>query len=217
MDSLFRRAEMIRVLRRISEGELHPFDHSGEGVIPRTVVGGDGGAAIHTDVAAVIGGEDHRLRHWDRPIADRLAIDVERYLSALPESTAGVHELHAYLMLASGQRFRRLDVIVIHSSDVVAVLELAILRIETPAANVGASGYYHSLGAGFRNNNLCCNRVRFVLDTQDAVLRQPPHATEKKLRIAFYEHRPAGGVRVHLLDNTVVDGQYIIARRLDQP
>src|SRR5258708_22266655 len=119
----------MRVLGRIGDGELHPFDTSVESVATRAVVRGDGGAAVLAGVAAVVGGEDHRLRHWDGSFADLLAVDIERHLSALAEATAGIGKLHAYLTIARRQRPRGFHVEKIHSRHVVAVLELAVLRV----------------------------------------------------------------------------------------
>ena len=59
--------------------------------------------------------------------------------------------------------------------------------------------------------------VRLVLDVEDAVLRQTPHAAEEELGVSPDEHRPAGGVRVELLQHPVVDGQHLVAHRLDEP
>ena len=83
-------------------------------------------------------------------LADLLAVDVERHRAALAEAAAGVGELHAHLVLARGQRAGRLDVEVLHAEQVVAVLELAALRVEAPAADVAALGDDHALGAGLR-------------------------------------------------------------------
>ena len=74
---------MIRALGRVGDGELHP---------PLTaaalaVVLGHGGAAVFADVAAVIGGEDHRLRHWDGPFADLLASSLITPLKDLHHSS----------------------------------------------------------------------------------------------------------------------------------
>src|SRR5258708_21703188 len=106
----------------------------------RAVVLGDRGAAVLADVAAVVGGEDHRLRHWDGSFADLLAVDIERHLSALAEAAAGVGKLHAYLVLPRRQRTRGFNVEVIHSRHVIAILELAVLCVEAPAADVRALG-----------------------------------------------------------------------------
>src|SRR6266446_4163060 len=131
-DSIFRRDEMLRALGRIADGELHPLDCSVKSIAARAVVRGHGGAAVLADVAAVVGGEDHRLRHWDCSFTDLLAVDIKSDLSALAETAAGVGKLHAYLVLACRQRPRGFHVEVIHPRHVVAILELAVLRVKAP-------------------------------------------------------------------------------------
>src|SRR5438132_10351195 len=129
-DSIFRRDEVIQALGRIAYSELHPLDRSGERIAARAVVRRHWGAAVLADVAAVVGGEDHRLRHRDGSVADLLAVDIERHLAALAEAAAGVGKLHAYLVLARRQRTRGFNVEVIYSRHVIAVFELAVLRVE---------------------------------------------------------------------------------------
>src|SRR6185437_16254849 len=129
-DSVLRRDEVVRVLSGAGNGDLDALDSAVEGVAARAVVRGNGGAAILADVAAVVGGEDHRLSHRDGAFADLLAVDKERDLAALAEAPAGVGEFHANLALAGGQRARSFHIVVVHSGDVVAVLELAALRIQ---------------------------------------------------------------------------------------
>src|SRR5206468_3172289 len=99
-DSVLRRDEVIRALGRIADGELHPLDRSVERIAARAIVWGHRGAAVLPDIAAVVGGKDDRLRHWDRSFADFLAVDIERHLAALAEAATGISKLHAYLMLA---------------------------------------------------------------------------------------------------------------------
>src|SRR6202023_2405289 len=152
-----------------------------ESIAARAVVLRHGGAAVLADVAAVVGGEDHRLRHWDGPFADLLAVDIERDLSALAETAAGIGKLHAYLVLARRQCPRGFDVEVIHPRHVVAVFEFAVLRVEAPAADIRALGDDHALGPRRRDLDLGGDGVRLVFNVQDAVLGQAPHAAEKQL------------------------------------
>ena len=105
----------------------------------------------------------------------------------------------------------------LHATPVVAVLELAVLGVQAPAADVRALGDDHALGALLRHHDLGGDGVRLVLEVQHAVLRQASHAAEEQLGLALDQHRPAGGVRVHLLDHPVVERQHLVARRLDQP
>ena len=54
--------------------------------LPASRIRGDGGAAVLPDVAAVIGGKDDRLRHWDGTFADFLAVDIEGHLAPPAEA-----------------------------------------------------------------------------------------------------------------------------------
>jgi len=58
--------------------------------------------------------------------------------------------------------------------------------------------------------------VGFILEVQDAVFVQASHAAKEKLGLAPDQDRPAGGVRVHLFGRPIVDGQHLIASRLNQ-
>ena len=106
---------------------------------------------------------------------------------------------------------------VLQAAPVVAVLELAVLGVQAPAADVRALGDDHALGALLRHHDLGGDGVRLVLDVEDAVLRQAAHAAEQQLGLALDQDRPAGRVRVHLLHHPVIQRQHLVARRLDQP
>jgi hypothetical protein len=83
-DGVLRGDEVVRVLSGLGNGELDALHSAVERVAARTVVWGNGSAAILADIAAVIGGEDHRLSHGYGALADLLAVDNERRLAALP-------------------------------------------------------------------------------------------------------------------------------------
>ena len=120
-------------------------------------------------------------------------------------------------MLARRQRAVRLDVEVIDAEQVVAVLELAALRVEAPAADVASLGDDHALGARLGHLNLGGHRVRLVLDADDRVLRQSPHAAEEELGVPTDQHRPPGQIRVQPFGAPVIERQHVVAGRLDQP
>ena len=105
-----------------------------------TVVRRDGRPGVLPDVATVIGGKDHRQRHGDVSIPDLFAVRVKGHLPALAEPAPGIGELHAHLMLARGQGAIRFDEEVLHAAEIIAVLELAALRVQAPSADVGALG-----------------------------------------------------------------------------
>src|SRR5208282_4744443 len=89
-DSFLLRDEVIQALGRFAYGELHPLDSSVECVPSRAVVRGNRGAAVLPYIAAVIPGEDHRLRHGNGTLADLFAINIERHLVALAKTAAVV-------------------------------------------------------------------------------------------------------------------------------
>ena len=103
-DGVLRRDHVIRVGRIVGDREQHALDLAVEGVALRAVLRGDRSAGVLADVAAVVGGEDHRQRGADLSLAGLLAVDVERRLAALAQAAAGVGELHAHLVLARRDR-----------------------------------------------------------------------------------------------------------------
>ena len=103
------------------------------------------------------------------------------------------------------------------AEQVVAVLELAALRVEAPAADVAALRDDHALGPRLRHLDLGGHRVGLVLDVDHRVLRQAAHAAEEELRIPLDQHRPAGEIRVQPFGDIVVQRQHVVAGRLDQP
>src|SRR5207249_6761153 len=129
----------------------------------------------------IVSGEHHRLRHWDFPFPDLLAVGVQSYCAALGEAAAGVSKLHPHLMLACGQGARGFDIEILHAAQVVAILELASLRVKAPSADVPALGDDHTFGASLRNHDFGGNRVGLVLDVHDAVLTKPTHTAEEDL------------------------------------
>ena len=110
-----------------------------------------------------------------------------------------------------------LDVEPLHSAEVVAVLEPAVLGVQTPAADVPALSDDHTLGAVLRNNDPGGDGVRFVLEVEDAVLRKTAHTREEELGLAPDEHRPPREIRVEPLGTPIIDREHVVARRLDQP
>ena len=99
-DCLFWRDKVAGTFGRIGNGKLYAPDPAVEGIAARTVIRGDRSPAILTHVTPIVGGEDHRLRHWDGAFADFFAVDKKRDAAALAQPTAVIGELHAHLMLA---------------------------------------------------------------------------------------------------------------------
>ncbi|SID61144.1 Uncharacterised protein [Mycobacteroides abscessus subsp. abscessus] len=120
-------------------------------------------------------------------------------------------------MLTRGQRLGGFGVEVGDPAQVVAVLELAAGGVQAPAADTGALGHDHPFSAGVGHHNLGGHRVRFVLDVEDAVFRQPSHPGEQHLGVARDELGPSGQVGVQPPRSVIVEGQNVITGGLDQP
>src|SRR5208337_1139263 len=75
--SLFGCDEVVVAIR--SQVNLHPFDLPGEFACFRSVVRGHVGASVMTNVACLVGREDHRLGTLDATLASLLTIIVESY------------------------------------------------------------------------------------------------------------------------------------------
>src|SRR5207302_9816724 len=99
------------------------------------------------------------VRAPDPPFADLLAINVQADGSPLTEATAVVGELHPHLVLACGQWRGCSDVVVQYADGVVAVLQLALMRVEAPAAHVAALGDNDAAGSRRRHLDLRRDRM----------------------------------------------------------
>src|SRR5271165_4345201 len=169
-DGIFRLDEVIYTFGRIGDRQLNPFDEAVETVTDRTVILGHGRAAVLADIATVIGREHHREGHRDCAFPDLLAVRVQGHCAALTQATTCVRKLHPHLALPFGNCVRGLDVEVLHTTQVVTVLELPALGIQAPAANVAALTDDDAFGAALGYDDLRADRVRFILEVKDAVL-----------------------------------------------
>ena len=102
-------------------------------------------------------------------------------------------------------------------SEVVTVFELATLGVETPAASVAALSDDDAFGSGWGHNDLGGYGVRLVLDIEDGIFRETPHAAEENLGVSPNQHWTPRHIRVESFDSSVIEGEYVVARRLDQP
>jgi hypothetical protein len=75
----------------------------------------------------------------------------------------------------------------------------------------------HPFGTSLGHDDLGRDRVRLVLQVQDRVLAQSPHAAEQELGVPPDEHGPAGNIGVEALDAPVIEGQHVVLRNLDEP
>ena len=103
------------------------------------------------------------------------------------------------------------------AEQVVAVLQFAVFRVETPAADVAPLRDDDSFGARLGHLDHSSHGVGLVLDVDDRVLRQASHAAKQDLRVSLDQHRPPGHIRVDAFGDPVIERQHVVARRLDQP
>ena len=73
------------------------------------------------------------------------------------------------------------SVVALEAEEVVAVLRLAVLDVEAPAADDAALGDDDALGARSWHDHLGGDGMRRVLHDHDRVLGQPAHAAEEEL------------------------------------
>ena len=151
-----------------------------------------------------------------RPAPTSLAVDEERDVAALAEAATVVGELHPHLVLPAGIVPVAIDLEPLQAEEVVAVRRLAVRDVEREAAERAALGDDHAFGAAVGHDDLGRDGMRLVLEVDDRVLRQPPHAAEEHLRVAAHELRPPGEVGVEPLDAAVVEREDVVLRRLDQ-
>src|SRR5262249_25211718 len=119
-NSVLRLDQVICAFRGVGDGELHTFHRAVEGVAQRAVVRGNRGAAVLTNIAAVVGGENHCQGRVDVAFADLLAVDVERSLAAFSQAAPGLGELHAYLIIPRGNALGGLHHALLETAPVIA-------------------------------------------------------------------------------------------------
>ena len=90
----------------------------------------------------------------DATLADLVAVEVERHVAALGQTTAVVGELHADLVLAGGDGLLSVDLEALEAEEVVAVGRPAFVEVEAPAGVRAALGDEHSLGAALGHVDL---------------------------------------------------------------
>jgi len=84
--------------------------------------------------SAIISGEDERLRHRNGSFADLLAVDIERNLSALAETAAGIGKLLAHLVLARRQRPGGFHIVVVYPRDVLPIDDRTVEKFNPDTA-----------------------------------------------------------------------------------
>ena len=149
-------------------------------------------------------------------LAHFLAVVVERHVAALGQPAAVIGELHAHLVLALRNRFRGLGREFVDAQHVVGELELAVLGVHAPAAELAALRDDHAVGGLAADFDFGGDGERLVLDADHAVLRQASHAGEELLRIPLDQGRSASRLRNKTLHLTVIQRQDVVLGRLDQ-
>jgi hypothetical protein len=104
---LFRRDQVVDVLRRLVDVDLHPPNAAVELASARFIVVADRGGAVAAEIRGLVPGEHHRHCRFDPPLADPLA--VEGRGPPLAEAAAVVVELDPDLVLSGRDRLLALD------------------------------------------------------------------------------------------------------------
>src|SRR4029079_7039175 len=110
LESLLGRDEVVEVLGGFGDVDLPPLDGALEAALLRGVVVADGRGRVRTDVARLVGREDHRNRDFDAALAGPGGLGEDTDRAALAEAAAVVVELHAHLMGGGRNRGVALDV-----------------------------------------------------------------------------------------------------------
>ena len=103
------------------------------------------------------------------------------------------------------------------AEQVVAVLQFSAFRVKLQPPMLPPWATMTPSAPDFGHHDLSGYRVGLVLYIDDRVLGQASHAAKQNLRIAFDQHRPAGQIRVDSFGDIVIQRQYVVASRLDQP
>ena len=122
--------EVVKVLRRLVDVELHPADPPGERVAPGAVVIAHWGGAVCSDVRRLVRREHHGHRPIDATLAHLATVEVEGDGAALGEAPAVVRELHPDLVLTRRDRRLTVGLEPLQAEQVVAVGGFAFMQVE---------------------------------------------------------------------------------------
>ena len=181
------------------------------------VVVADRGRGVAPDVGRLVRREDQRHGCLDAAFTHLRSVQVERDGAALGEAAAVVRELHPHLVRSRRDRGVALDLEALQAEQVVAVGRAPGFRVQAPAGEGAALGDDHALGARLRHDDFRRDRMGLVLDVDEAVLAEAPHAAEEQLRVALHELRPADELGVEALDAPVVEREHVVLPRLLEP
>src|SRR6185503_3039039 len=123
----------------------------------------------------------------DAAFARRSAVDIKSRGPTFPEAAAVVRELHSHLVGTGRQLPARRHVELPETEEVVVVSQPSFVDIEAPAAKISAMRRNYPGRAAVRHDDVRGNRVRFVLDVDDRVLRHAAHAWKKQLGVATHD------------------------------
>src|SRR5579862_904219 len=152
---------------------------------------------------------------FDPPLADLLIVNVKGARAALADRTAVIVKLEFDCDLAGGKRVVRLDRIALSINPVVAVLQLSVFYVETPAAEAPTLSDDHALRGFLRYLEFGGNSVRSILDVEGRVFQHRAHAGIKRHRSPPpHQRRPARKRRHKTLDPPVVQRQHVVLFRL---
>ena len=208
---------MIGVLRVLAEVDLDPLDLAVELRAGGVIVVADRCTTVAADVGLVVQGEEIWRGPVEAPLAGLLAVDVEGDRAAFAKAASIVGELHPHLVLACRDLLLPFDLGILQAEQVVAVGRTAFLRVDAPTPEDPSLCKDDALRAVLRDDDLCGDRVRLVLDVEDDVLRQADHAGVEHLRVAADQLRTTCDLGIEPLQLSVVERQHVVPDRLDQP
>src|SRR6185295_1461807 len=105
----------------------------------------------------------------DPPFGHLLTVNKDRPDAALAHTRAIGDKLVSNRRFARRKRLRRGNSGPLQAKEVVRVRRLAILHIETPAAEPSSLGENHTVGAALGNLHIGANRMRLVLQVDEDV------------------------------------------------
>src|SRR3954447_3071083 len=211
------RDEVIGVVCVVAEVDLHPVDRTGEDAAFACVVVAHRGSAISSDICGLICGEDQRHGCLDAAFTGLVAVEIERDSAALRRAAAVIGELHPHLMRARRDRGVGLDLEALQAEQVVAVRRTATFCVQAPTGERAALGKDDAFGGRVANDDFRRDGMRLVLDVEDAVLAEAPHAAEQHLRVPFDELGTADELGIEPLDAPIVEREHVVFAGLFEP
>src|SRR5512139_960938 len=167
--------------------------------------------SVLTHIGTLLYREYHTLRVFDPALGNFVAIDEERPRTALADAAAIIGELITDSRLADRHALLGSNGKALQTKEIVSIGRLAVLQIETPAAEPACLGEDYPLGSPFGYLYLGSDRVRPVLCIDKNIFRYPRHSLiDRQRRPPGHQVGSAHKGGVKALQFAVIERQHVV-------